>query len=368
MDFLTYIQKILPEIIPYFHDMKHCEQDKEYHAEGDVLTHVRMVLDEFEKESILFTEQQQKILRYAITLHDIGKPYCSKEENGHIRSHGHSRIGYHIALELLDKIEQKNIITFEDKLQIANLILYHGEPPWIIDKTNKDQEYDIIKMSLDCNLFLLHKLAIYDTLGRIASDTESMIEKINWFGLYAEELGCYYNSYQFKNEYTKFNYIVKKTYYHTDEAFNDTKSKVYLMSGLPGSGKDTYIKTHLKDIPVISLDEIRIKLKIKPDKPQGHVIQAAKEIAKGYLREGKSFIWNATNTSKLTRESLISLFTLYNAYINIIYINTTFNKVLDQNLSREEMVPEKVINKLFRGIDIPKHIEAHNVTYITNNF
>ena len=36
--------------------------------------------------------------------------------------------------------------------------------------------------------------------------------------------------------------------------------KVYIMIGIPGSGKSTYVKNNLADIPMISRDIIRIEL------------------------------------------------------------------------------------------------------------
>jgi hypothetical protein len=50
------------------------------------------------------------------------------------------------------------------------------------------------------------------------------------------------------------------------------------MSGLPGAGKDSYIKKYLPGLPVISLDDIRVSMHIDPtDKTgNGHVIQTAK--------------------------------------------------------------------------------------------
>jgi predicted kinase len=135
------------------------------------------------------------------------------------------------------------------------------------------------------------------------------------------------------------------------------------LSGLPGSGKDTYIKNNLKNLPIISLDEIRKELNIKPTKEQGKVIQKAKEKAKEYLRKGEDFIWNATNTSKQMRTSLIQLFDIYNAYMNIIFIYKPLNDILIQNKQRNDIVPNDIIKKLFRKMEIPLSSECHKVDY-----
>jgi len=364
IDFIKHIQTVIPEIIPYFHAMKGCQQDKTYHPEGDVWIHTKLVLEEFYNEWDLYTPKARKIMAYAIIFHDIGKPYCSEKIDGHIRSHGHSRIGYHIALELLDKALAAGDIEYDDMLEIANLVLFHGKPPWVSEKSTRDAEYEVIKLSQDCHIWLLWKLSTYDIKGRTAKDVPEMLEKVEYFMMLAEELNCLHLDYKFYNDYNKFGYLVKHNYHHTDQAYDDSKGHVYLMVGLPGTGKDTYIKENLSIWPIVSLDDIRAELKIKPTGNQGKVIQAAKEKAKVFMREGATFTWNATNTSKLIRDGLISLFTQYNYRIHIHYIHNTFDKILEQNKQREAQVPEKVIKKLFRNIDIPKNSEAHIVVHI----
>ncbi len=75
--------------------------------------------------------------------------------------------------------------------------------------------------------------------------------------------------------------------------------EVILMSGLPGAGKDSFIRKHFTDLPVISLDDIREEWKVAADDrtANGRVIQEAKERAKILLRRSQGFVWNATNIS-----------------------------------------------------------------------
>ena len=66
------------------------------------------------------------------------------------------------------------------------------------------------------------------------------------------------------------------------------------MSGMPGVGKDHWIREHLPGWPMISLDKLREEMNIAPIDEQGAVLQAAKTRAKEYLRTGQDFVWNAT--------------------------------------------------------------------------
>ena len=356
------ILKLIPNIESHLSEMKEIEQEPIWHREGSVYNHTLMVVNEFDKVSNEFNDRDKNILLYATILHDIGKrKNTTSIKDNQIRHYGHSRLGYHIAMELLENVN----LPFEDKLEILNLILYHGEPNWIQEKETIEQEYDVIKMSLDCNLRLLYHLTTFDFKGRIADDIQKCLENIDYFRLVAEGLNCFDNPYNFNSNLLKYKYLVEKTHHYLDIPFDDTKSKVYMLSGLPGSGKDTYIKNNLSHLPIISLDDIRKELKIKPDGEQGLVVQTAKERAKEFLRIGKDFVWNATNVKKTMRDSLISMFNIYNASIQIIYIHNDLKTIYNQNRNRETAIPENVITKLYRGLDIPKKYEAHEVVHIT---
>ena len=80
-----------------------------------------------------------------------------------------------------------------------------------------------------------------------------------------------------------------------------------VMSGLPGSGKDTWIAEHLPDCPQISLDEIPDESGARRTGNQGAVVQAAREKARAFLRAGEDFVSNATNVSREIRTQVIDL-------------------------------------------------------------
>ena len=343
----------LPNITSYLEEMKTCDQDPIWHGEGDVLTHTIMVLDEVEK--LLIKEDDKEILRWTALLHDIGKPYVSTIEDGKIRSHGHSKKGYHIAMELLENVE----LDFNDKLQILNLIRYHGDPPWVME--DSDPYRKIIKLSMDCRLDLLYHISVCDFKGRIAPDTQEYMDKLNYFKELSIELDCFSKPFNFTSNISRYKYIVEETHHFSDDPFDDTKSKVTMVCGLPGSGKDFYINKAF-DIPVISLDEIRGELKIKPTDEQGLVIQTAKERARKYMRKGQDFVWNATNVTKQMRSNLISLFNSYKSYISIVFINKPLATVLEQNKNRDIVVPEKVVLKLHKKMEYPSLNEAHEIS------
>ena len=136
------------------------------------------------------------------------------------------------------------------------------------------------------------------------------------------------------------------------------------MSGLPGAGKDTWIVRHAPDLPVISLDMIRRELKVTPSDDQGAVAALAKSRARELLRRQQSFIWNATNITRALRTSLIDLFAAYHARIRIVYVDAPWEVILRRNQEREASVPEPVIARMLRKLEVPDLTEAHTVEWV----
>src|SRR5262249_41360066 len=137
-----------------------------------------------------------------------------------------------------------------------------------------------------------------------------------------------------------------------------------MMSGLPGAGKDTWIARHAPDLPVISLDAIRRELKVTPADDQGAVAALAKSRARELLRHQQSLIWNATNITRALRSALIELFAAYHARIHIIYVDAPWDAILRRNQEREAGVPEPVIARMLRKLEVPDLTEAQVVDWI----
>lgn len=99
-------------------------------------------------------------------------------------------------------------------------------------------------------------------------------------------------SYPFISNSARFQYVNHDNTHPDYEPFTEAGSDVVLLSGLPGSGKDTFVAHHLTNWLVISLDDYRRKLKISPTNKQGtsRIVQLAKEEAKVMLRNQTSFV------------------------------------------------------------------------------
>ena len=338
----------------WLQNMQHCEQDKEWHTEGNVYVHTQMVVSELQQltEYQSLTSEEKDILLLSALLHDVAKPQCTFEENGRIVSPKHAKIGEKVARDLLWDMD------FEQREQVCALVRLHGLPLWSLEKGNPNRS--VISSSLRVKNEWIYLLSKADVLGRICNDQAELLERLEFFKELCLENQCFTQVKVFFNEHSKFKYFQNDDVY-PQHIFDDTKFEIVMLSGIAGSGKDTYCASF--NLPTVSLDDIRTKLKIKPDDKsgQGKVIQEAYAQAKMYAGKKQSFVWNSTNLTQELRSKLINLLTPYNSKFKIIYIETSRKEVMKH---RSESIPKSVLEKMYRILDMPLSEEAHEVLYI----
>ncbi|EMH9469770.1 AAA family ATPase [Proteus mirabilis] len=344
-------------------DMSGVRQDPIHHAEGDVAIHTQQVIHAIKSlpEYQELSEREQQILWIAALLHDVEKRSTTREENGRIISPGHARKG-----ELTTRrfLYEKVPVSFIDREQIAALVRYHGLPLWLMDKPDPKKALLAASLRVDC--YLLALLAKADVLGRSCEDKPALLDKIALFTLYCEELNCWRTPARFISDGVRFHYFHSENNVDPHyEPYPEQGSEVIVLCGLPGMGKDSYIRQYCADMPVVSLDALRQQHNIKPDDrdANGWIAQLAKEQARIYLREHKPFVWNATNITKQMRNQLIALFYRYQAKVTLVYIEVPYLQWKKQNSARKEAVPDKVMERMLSKLEVPTPEEALNVIY-----
>lgn len=345
--------------------MEGVEQESAYHAEGDVLTHTRMVAEalvHLNAWKMLAPEVRMQVFAAAL-LHDVAKPLCTRiEENGRISSRGHARKGESMARRLLWSGDELAVpLPFVEREQIARMVRFHGLPLHFLDKPQPERA--VIEASMSVRLDLVALLSEVDVRGRICTDQAELLERIELFREFCKEQDCYDHPRRFTSEHSRFVYFHSEGKHPDYEAYDDTTFEVILMAGLPGVGKDTWMRENLNGWSVISLDEIRKQLRVSPEGKQGLVVQEAKERARVYMRQRRSFVWNATNVTRSIREQLISFFVSYGARVSIVYLDAPLETLLCRNRGRAAGVPESVIDKLLGKLEIPDLTEAHAVMW-----
>lgn len=350
------------EAQPWAKAMAGCQQDAEWHAEGDVWTHTRMVLAEVERLPewpSLDSDARMKLL-FTTLFHDAGKPATTAIDPATGRTHSpkHALVGVAIGRQILRVLG----CDLRVREEIAALVRYHGRPPYLLEKP--DPAHEVISLSWLVNHRLLFLFALADTRGRRTREMSRPEENIHLWKMVADENGCFDQPYAFANDHARFLFYresLSSLHYTPREEHRCT---VTLMSGLPGSGKDTWLAKNRPKLPVVSLDDIRTDLDVDATDNQGDVIQTAREACREHLRGGRDFAFNATNTVRQTRKRWIDLFADYGARVEVVYVEPPLSVIFQQNERRTRPVPKQVIQHLADKLEPPTWPEAHSVNLV----
>jgi predicted kinase len=345
----------------WIRSMKDCPQDAIHHAEGNVWIHTRMVCEALVDLPAWreLTETDRAVIFAAALLHDVAKPECTREEDGRITSRGHSPRGELMARSILWNLN----VPMRLRERVANLIRYHQIPFFLLERTDSLKVLYRVSQSTRCDHLAL--VAESDGRGRTCVDQKKILDNVSLFREYGREHDCFDHPRQFPSDHSRFQYFRKDDRDPDYAAYDDTACEVILMSGLPGAGKDYWIAANVPEMPVISLDNLREELEISPEESQGRIVAEARDRARVFLRQKKSFVWNATNISRRIRKQCIDLFAAYNARIRIVYLDVPEERLFKQNSERENPVPAQVIRRLLDRWEVPDLTEAHRVDWIS---
>ena len=122
-------------ILPEIEALKGCDQPEQFHPEGDVFVHTRLMLS-------LLAPNASAPQVLAVLLHDIGKPPTRSFDplDQRIRFNGHDRVGAEMAEEVMTRLRfprheidlvvdaVRNHMVFKDVQQMrpARLAAFHG--------------------------------------------------------------------------------------------------------------------------------------------------------------------------------------------------------------------------------------------------
>jgi len=109
---------LLAHILPEIAVMKGVEQPAEFHPEGDVFQHTKLMLDLVSEAASQALRQgsgrepgppkDRTILAFAVLLHDVGKPPTFERAPDRIRFNDHDRIGAEMAEAILRRLRFSN--------------------------------------------------------------------------------------------------------------------------------------------------------------------------------------------------------------------------------------------------------------------
>lgn len=364
----------MPELTDYLPEdilrrMAQTPQEPQWHGEGNVLTHTQMVCDALTRlESWQNADENTRNALYlAAAFHDVGKIPATRQEDGQWISPAHGRIGANMTRLILWEKYSGTRDVQQLREGVCSLIRYHGLPVHAIEEP--DGLLRLRKAATNGSLtplFTIENLCILaeaDIRGRICPDQQALLDKVQLCRELAKEGGCLAAPYAFPDDHTAYSWFSGKNISPEYPLYDDTWGEVLLMSGLPGTGKDTWIKENCPDLPMISLDAIRSELGISPLDNQSAVVAAAAERAKALLRKKQRFVWNATNITPQTRQRQIDLFTGYGASVRVVYLETPWQEQLRRNAGRAAAVPEAAICHMLEKLTPPERFEARKVQW-----
>jgi predicted kinase len=344
---------------PWCHAMAACQQDREWHSEGDVWTHTKMVCAQLPRlaEWTELTPHERSVLIFTALFHDSAKPLTSQIDptTGRITTPKHAIKGEHLARSVLRDLE----CNLDIREEIARMVRLHGRPAFLFEKS--EPSHEVVSMSWSVRNKLLYLFALADTRGRTTAEMGRPEENLHYWKMLAEEHDCFDRPYQFPNDQARFQFFRQEQPNLHYVPHEDYRCTVTMMSGLPGSGKDTWLAAHQGDLPVVSLDDVREELGVEAIDNQGQVAQLARERCRELLRVRTSFTFNATNLLRQTRRRWIDLFADYHARIDTVYIEPALSVILEQNKRRKRSVPDRVIVELANKLEPPTWTETHGL-------
>ena len=356
-----------------FSALKEVPGDPIFHAEGNVLVHTEMVLDQLEKlqEFKELPQQDQKTVYIAALFHDTGKQNSWQTVEGRVSYPGHSRESNKIFYNYFWHQGYKNL-DLESRKLIHGLIACHSWPPNLFNGTKAEKNYpaeaQVIHSSQYCRNDLLHILAKADMLGRISKiNIENSLAAIDLYLDIAKALNCLKTPYKFDNEHARYKFLNDHQGNWGYQAYDDTKMNFHMLMGVPGSGKTTYRKKHFSLLPCISLDELRIELGLPPGESTHLTLVPAYARFREILRKHTDCVWDAVNVRFDIRQQVLNLARQYGAKTYLHFVDADSYTCHKGNNNRDAKTPPYIVDSIAHSMQLPKLSETHTLNWLESN-
>ena len=176
---LGVVEKLFPEI----QSLIEVPQDPEWHPEGDVFVHTKLVIDRARELIDDLSYARQVTVMLAALAHDFGKPPTTEFLEGRWRSRGHEEAGVRPTESFLDRINVHTIDGYDVRGQVIALVREHLKPGEFYKKRDEVGEGAFRRLARRCEPSLLYRVAKADSLGRNAD----WVPREQWYGAEAQE-------------------------------------------------------------------------------------------------------------------------------------------------------------------------------------
>jgi tRNA nucleotidyltransferase (CCA-adding enzyme) len=177
---------VLDQLFPEIKALVGCEQEPEWHPEGDVWIHTLMVVDQARRRIDDLQRPQQITVMLGALCHDVGKPPTTSFVDGRIRSMDHEQAGVEPSVRLLDRLNVHTIDGFDVRHHVLGIVAHHLKPLSFFKSATPVGDGAFRRLAQKVDLELLARVAMSDCLGRTGTFDCSGIE---WFAQRARDLG-----------------------------------------------------------------------------------------------------------------------------------------------------------------------------------
>jgi predicted kinase len=134
---------------------------------------------------------------------------------------------------------------------------------------------------------------------------------------------------------------------------------LYLMVGLPASGKTTYAKKELSDAIRVCYDDLVEMLTGEWDVKHTGLYHALEQaIIQTALFRGYDVVVDRTNVTRKVRQRFAAIAYNADAEMEAVIVTVSLKTALERNKNRERVVPEEAIKKLHQEWEEPTEDEG----------
>lgn len=340
-------------------------QSSIWHKEGDVLTHTKLVVDKmyeyFINNNLPLDNDYYYLIMTAALCHDLGKANTTKwddtKNDYSTKRHGAESAVITRKLFYDEDVDVRENLVYMVRYHMTLHHIFDNEDETLVRKKIASMSYGRVPLK---DMIILN---ICDSRGSINDyeDEEFLKNKENRLIETANNLGCYTNPMELYGKHVAYFLDIK------DKFSKEEEFKVYIMIGIPGSGKDTYIKTNLSTLPVICRDDIRTEIGLKGDKPMGnkkqesYVTEIFEERMKKYTLENQSFVINNTNVKKSYRDDYRSKILTLRPNAKFIYVYVEAPSIKVNKERRKGQMPLEVIDRMLNQLEFPYSTEYNEL-------
>jgi tRNA nucleotidyltransferase (CCA-adding enzyme) len=173
----------LDQLFPEIKALIDVPQDPEWHPEGDVFVHTRLVVDRARELIDDLPYRKQVTVMLAALAHDFGKPATTEFIDGRLRSRGHEEAGVEPTLSFLDRLNIFTLDGYDVRAQVVALVRDHLKPGEYFKKRKEVGDGALRRLARKCELELLYRVAKADSLGR----NGDWVPREKWYGAEAQE-------------------------------------------------------------------------------------------------------------------------------------------------------------------------------------